>query len=176
MKTGIAIMGLNGAGKTTLGKYMEIQYSIKNLDVEKYYFPDPALGYQKAQSQAEVEKRLLSDMEACRIFTLSSVKVNFSESIREKICLAVILRAGKDTRMARIQSRSFEKYGHRVLPGGDMYETESAFFEMAEKRTEEMVTKAAADLSCPVIELSGADDPEKNAGIILDAVRKIQKK
>ncbi len=173
MGFGIAIMGLNGAGKTTLGKCLERISDFKRLDVETYYFPNPDEGYALSRSGEEVEKLLLEDMDKYPFFAVSSVRLDFSDEIRDKIGLAVCLTAPKVERMKRIRTRAFEKFSSRVLPGGDMFEREEAFFSLAEKRSEAIVFEALDALSCPKIFLSGTDAPEENARRILDEAAKI---
>jgi len=175
MGFGIAIMGLNGAGKTTLGKCLEAMSEFKSLDVEAYYFPDPNDGYACSRSGEAVEKLLLEDMKKYPFFAVSSVRLSFGDEIKEKINLAVCLTAPKDERMMRIVRRAQEKFSSRVLPGGDMFEREEAFFRMAEKRDETMVLEAMEALSCPKLFLSGTDAPEENAKRILDEIEKIKR-
>ena len=40
----------------------------------------------------------------------------------------VYLDVPLDMRMKRIRQRAIDKFGDRVLPGGDMYEQEESFF------------------------------------------------
>lgn len=175
MGFGIAIMGLNGAGKTTLAKCLESLSDFKSLDVETYYFPNPNDGYACSRSGEAVEKLLLEDMKKYPFFAVSSVRLSFSDEIKEKIDLAVCLTAPKDERMTRIRQRALYRFSDRVLPGGDMFEREEAFFKAAEKRDMSIVMKAMDALSCPKLFLSGMDAPEENAHRILDEAARIRK-
>ena len=38
--------------------------------------------------------------------------------------------------MQRVKNRSFQKFGNRMLPGGDLYEQEEEFFEFVKSRLE----------------------------------------
>lgn len=172
MGFGIAIMGLNGAGKTTLGQYLERISAFKSLDAEMYYFENPTDGYAFSRSGEEAGRLLLADMERYPFFAVSSVQLNFENAVREKIDLAVCLSAPKDERMTRIRNRAAERLSMRVLPGGDMYAREEAFFKKAEMRKEESVLNAVNSLSCPKLFLSGMDAPEENAKKILLEIQK----
>ena len=55
--------------------------------------------------------------------------------INDNYDLVVYLDVPLDMRMKRIRQRAIDKFGDRVLPGGDMYEQEESFFAYAEKRT-----------------------------------------
>lgn len=37
---------------------------------------------------------------------------------------------GKEIRIQRVKSRSFQKFGKRILLGGDLYEKEKQFFDI----------------------------------------------
>lgn len=51
----------------------------------------------------------------------------------------VYLDVPLEMRMKRIRQRAIDKFGDRVLPGGDMYEQEEKFFAYAETRTLEKI-------------------------------------
>ena len=57
--------------------------------------------------------------------------------------------------MERIRNRSFQKFGSRVLPGGDLYQQEQSFFQMALRREDTHVTNWLSTLSIPVYTLDG---------------------
>ena len=80
---------------------------------------------------------------------------------------AVLIEVPKEIRMERVKNRSFETFGDRMLPGGDLYEQEKRFFHMAESRTEESVRKWAQSLGCPVIRVDGAKEVEENVNAII---------
>lgn len=47
----------------------------------------------------------------------------------------------KDIRIERVKNRSFQKFGNRMLSGGDLYEQEERFFELVKSRAENTVEK-----------------------------------
>ena len=65
------------------------------------------------------------------------------------------LQVPKEIRMRRIYDRSYGKFGDRMLPGGDLYEAEKQFLDMAERRTDEEVEDWLAALTIPVIRADG---------------------
>jgi len=67
----------------------------------------------------------------------------------------VWLRVPKKIRMQRIYSRSYGKFGDRILPGGDLHEQEKQFFTMAQDRTEAEVEDWLRTLSIPVTQADG---------------------
>ena len=139
MPQGIAIVGLNGSGKTTLGRALAERLEYFRIDVEDYYFPAEG-AFDSPRDRAEVERLMLADIEKHGNFVLSAVCADF-ESIEKYYDLIVYLEAPKEERMERIRRRSIDRFGERVLPGGDLYESEEKFFAFAEKRTPEKIEK-----------------------------------
>lgn len=45
----------------------------------------------------------------------------------------------KDIRMQRVRNRSFQKFGERMLLGGDLHEQEEKFFDFVKSRPENTV-------------------------------------
>ena len=86
--------------------------------------------------------------------------------ITENYALVVYLDVPLDMRMKRIRQRAIDKFGDRVLLGGDMYEQEESFFAYAEKRTPEKIEKWLKTLSCRVIRLDGTKPIQENIELI----------
>ena len=70
--------------------------------------------------------------------------------------------------MQRVKSRSFDKFGGRMLPGGDLYEQEERFFDFAASRDERIVEEWIQTLSCPVIRVDGTRPALENVELIRD--------
>lgn len=69
-----------------------------------------------------------------------------------------------------MKARSFQNFGNRMLPGGDLYEQEEAFFRFVESRKESTVEKWLCTLNCPVIRLDGTKPVQKNVNYIIDVI------
>lgn len=151
MPQGIAIVGLNGSGKTTLGRALAERLEYFRIDVEDYYFPAEG-AFDSPRTREEVERMMLADIEKHGDFVLSAVCADFA-SIEKYYSLVVYLEAPKEERMERIRRRSIDRFGERVLPGGDLYESEEKFFAFAEKRTPEKIEKWIENVSCPIIRI-----------------------
>ncbi len=159
MPHGIAIVGLNGSGKTTLGRALAEKLGYFRIDVEDYYFPAEG-AFDAPRSRDEVERMMLSDIEKHGNFVLSSVCADF-ESIEKYYDLVVYLEAPKEERMGRIRQRSIDRFGDRVLPGGDLYESEENFFAFAAKRTPEKIEKWLSGAKLPVLRLDSAKSTDE---------------
>ena len=151
MPQGIAIVGLNGSGKTTLGRALAERLEYFRIDVEDYYFPAEG-AFDSPRTREEVERMMLADIEKHGDFVLSAVCADFA-SIEKYYSLVVYLEAPKEERMERIRRRSIDRFGERVLSGGDMYEQEESFFAFAAKRTPDKIEKWIENVSCPIIRI-----------------------
>ena len=168
---GILIAGLNGCGKTTLGRALAERLGWQRLDVEGYYFPDMTVPYANARPEDEVRSLMLEDIRTGGDFVLSSVHCDLGDAIRSRISLAVWLRAPTALRMARIERRELERFGARVLPGGDMYERQRRFRAFAEGRDESVVSRSLGVLDCPLLMLDASLPIGENVEAILRQVQ-----
>lgn len=170
MPHGIAIVGLNGSGKTTLGRALAEHLGYFRIDVEDYYFPAEG-AFNEARSRDEVEQLMLEDIEKNGNFVLSSVCADFA-SIEKYYCLIVYLEAPKEMRLDRIRKRSIDRFGERVLPSGDLYESEENFFAFAAKRTPEKIENWLPKCTCPVLRI----DSTKPVSELVGAISRVYKR
>lgn len=161
----ILICGANGAGKSTLGRALAAATGWKFMDAEDYFFTDSS--YEAQRSRDEVRLLLKSDMQTHRDFIFASVKGNYGDDIISLFTCAVYLDIAKHESMRRIYRRSREKFGGRMLPGGDMYEKETAFFDMVLARPENEVACWLESAGLNVIYLDGALPVSENLRILL---------
>lgn len=173
MGTGIIICGLNGAGKSTIGKALAQELGFHFIDNEDLYFPktDPHYTYASPRTRKEVEQLLLSEIKAHQDFVFVSVKGDYGEIIYPFFQYAVLLEVPREIRLQRVKERSFQKFGSRMLDGGDLYEQEENFFELVKSRAENTVEEWIRSLSCPVIRLDGTKPMEENVKFIIERIR-----
>lgn len=165
MPKGIAIVGLNGSGKTTLGRVLVEKLGYFRIDVEDYYFPAEG-AFDSPRGRDEVERLMLADIKEHGDFVLSAVCADFA-AIEPFYELIVYLEAPKEERMKRIRRRSIDRFGERVLPGGDLYESEENFFAFAEKRTPEKVEKWIKESSCRCVRINSCKRVEEIVAEVL---------
>lgn len=170
---GIIICGLNGAGKSTLGKVLAEKLHFYFIDIEDLYFSktDPDYIYASPRTREEVEKLLLHEMKTHENFILASVKGDYGEDIYSFFQYAILLDVPKDTRLQRVKKRSFQKFGNRMLSGGDLYEQEEKFFHLVEARSEKIVEEWVRSLKCPVIRIDGTKSIEENVNLIIECIQ-----
>lgn len=173
MGTGIIVCGLNGVGKSTLGKALAEKLHFHFIDNEDLYFPktDPKYIYASPRTREEVEKILFSEINEHENFIFTSVKGDYGESISSFFDYAVLIHVSRDIRIRRVKDRSFQKFGDRMLLGGDLYEQEKRFFEFVKARAENTVEEWVKHLHCPVIRIDGTELIEKNIDFIMERIR-----
>ena len=166
MKCGICICGLNGSGKTTLAGTLAKEFNFKHMDIEQYYFTSADNPYSSSRTREEVERLLSEDIKKNPCFVFSTVNGDMTTENNENYTLVVFLEVALDTRMKRIRQRAIDKFGDRVLPGGDMYEQEERFFAYAEKRCPQDIESWLNKVSCKVIRLDGTKAIQENVEFI----------
>lgn len=185
---GIAIIGLNGCGKSTLNHALCKRIGFYEMDVEDYYFPQQREGrhwalehagirpcqgqlpYTHPQTKEQVYAALLRDMETHPQFVLSCVQMNWQEDLLRHIDLAFLVQAPLNLRLERVQTREEKRFGSRVLPGGDMFDQQRDFRQIAQRRDPAAVEESAARLACPVVLLDGTRPVEENLHRMLEAI------
>ena len=169
MGTGILVCGLNGAGKSTLGKALAKELGFHFIDNEDLYFPktSPRYLYDSPRTREEVEQLLLREIETHENFVFTSVKGDYGEAIPRFFRYAVLLHVPRELRLQRVKNRSFQKFGSRMLPGGDLYEQEEEFFDFVRSRAENTVEEWAKSLRCPILRADGTKPVEENARNII---------
>lgn len=169
----IIICGGNGAGKSTLGRALARATGYRFADIEDYYFPDRDRDYVygTSRSRAEVQALLLKDLKKYPNFILSAVKGNYGEEVTAMFTRAVLICVPKEIRMKRVWDRSFRKFGDRILPEGDLYESESRFFEAVERRSEHDVTAWLGSVKLPVLQIDGTRPTEESVREIVAALK-----
>lgn len=174
MGIGIIICGLNGAGKSTLGKALAKELDFFFIDNEELYFPktDSRYTYAFPRTCKEVEQLLFSEIKAHRDFVFASVKGDYGEAIYPFFQYAVLIDVPRDIRLLRVKERSFQRFGNRMLPGGDLYEQEGKFFNLVKSRAENTVEEWVRSLSCPIMRVDGTKPIEENVKIIIHQIQR----
>ena len=172
MKKHILVCGLNGSGKSTFAKALAGKLDAVYKDIEDYYFPDRRAedAYAEPRSREEVSQRLLSDLQSSDRIVLAAVKANYSEDIEKSFSAAICMETPKAVRLTRIRERSFKKFGERMLKGGDLYESEEAFFRMAQARSESLVEDWLSRLDIPVIRIDGTLPIDENVDRVISVL------
>ncbi len=168
MGNGIMMCGLNGSGKSTLGKALAERLGYHFIDNERLFFPktDPDYLFASPRSKEEVEELLMNEVREHEDFLFVAVRGDYGEAVQKLFRYVIVVEVPKEIRLERVRNRSFQKFGDRMLPGGDLYEQEEAFFYMIADREERFVEEWVDTANCPVIRVDGTKPVKINVEYI----------
>ena len=162
---GVLICGLNGAGKSTLGKRLAERLGWQFIDNEDLYFPktDTKYAYSDPRGKEEVVRLLEERIEKDPHFVFAAVKGDYGDKLLSLLDCIIVVDVPRETRLARVRERSLQKFGDRILAGGDLAQRENAWFSLVESRPEDYVEKWLATVDCPIIRVDGTRPIKENA-------------
>jgi adenylate kinase family enzyme len=171
---GIIVCGLNGSGKSTLGNALSDKLRFHFIDNENLFFPKTDSNYIFAspRSHEEAVKLLMNEVGVHENFVFAAVKGDYGKEILPFYQYAILMDVPKDIRLNRVRKRSFQKFGNRMLPGGDLHEREEAFFDMVGSRTEDYVEEWVQSLNCIIIRIDGTKPINENTGLIIEQMKR----
>ena len=106
-------------------------------------------------------------------FVFTSVKGDYGETIYPFFQYAILIEVPKDIRIQRVKNRSFQKFGERMLLGGDLHEQEEKFFDFVKSRPENTVEKWVKSLKCSVLRIDGTKSIENNVDFIMEQIQHV---
>ena len=77
----------------------------------------------------------------------------------------------KQIRSRRVRDRSYQKFGDRILPGGDLHDKEEKWFSLTDSRPDAYVTDWLETVDCPVIRIDGTRPVEENVDYLVSVLR-----
>ena len=172
---GILICGLNGTGKSTLGRMLADRMGYEFIDNEDLFFPktDPSYSFSSPRSEEEVIRLLEEKISENSRFIFAAVRGNYGDRLITSLDYIVLIEVPKQIRCHRVRDRSYQKFGDRILPGGDLYEKESKWFSLTDSRPETYVTGWLETVNCPVIRIDGTLPVEENVNYLVSVLSEV---
>ena len=166
---GILICGLNGAGKSTVGRILAARMRYEFIDNEDLYFPktDSKYLYSDPRSKEEAVHILEEKIKDNHNFVFAAVKGDYGENLIHALDFIVLIDVPKEIRNQRVRDRSFQKFGERILQGGDLFNKEQNWFSVVDSRSEDYVLQWLETIKCPVIRVDGTLPVEDNVNYLL---------
>ena len=183
---GVVIFGASGAGSTTLGKEAAKRLGFQHLDIDDYLWRwDTEIPLTVTRSPEERTERLMGDIKQHPDFVISGTIFSNSKLFEHLFDLAVFVSAPAEVCAERVRAREHARWGERVLPGGDMYQStrfhgdfndyivNAQRYETAEasKFGRKLHEQWISELPCPVIRADGTKSIVENADWIVERVK-----
>ncbi len=169
---GVLICGLNGAGKSTLGKRLAERLGWQFIDNEDLYFPktDTKYAYSAPRGKGEVIRLLEEKIEKDRRFVFAAVKGDYGDKLLSLLDCIIVVSVPREIRLTRVRERPLQKFGDRILAGGDLAQRENAWFALVESRPEDYTEKWLESVDRPVIRVDGTRPIEENVEYLASVV------
>ena len=169
---GILICGLNGTGKSTLGRMLADRMGYEFIDNEDLYFPktNPSYAFSGPRSKEEVIRLLEERIRENKRFILASVRGDYGGRLIASLDHIVLIEVPKQVRSRRVRERSYQRFGDRILPGGDLYDQENKWFSLTDSRPETYVTDWLETVDRPVIRIDGTLPVGENVDYLVSAM------
>jgi adenylate kinase family enzyme len=171
----IHILGAFGSGTTTLGQALAERRQCPHFETDDYVWilTDPPYTHQRERT--ERQQLLMDDLTAQEHWVVSGSLCGWGDVAIPLFELVVFLWVPQDIRMARLRQREHARFGERILPGGDMYESSQAFLARAASydeggldiRSRQRHDQWLGMLPCPIICFEGEYTIEELLAVLM---------
>lgn len=163
----IHILGGSGSGTTTLGRALAAELSVPFFDTDTYYWKPTDPPFVLKRPVPERLELLHRDLNA-HSWILSGSLCSWGDSIVPLFTQVVFLRLDNSIRLSRLREREYQRYGERIVEGGDMRQIHEAFMAWcnryetggAEVRSLFAHEQWLKQMSCPVLRLDSLHSVE----------------
>lgn len=126
----IYLIGASGAGVSTLGIALARHLGVPHVDVDDHYWQPSDPPFDQAWPP---ERRLESLTQALGLepWVISGSMDGWGDAIIAQADWVLYIDTPTPLRLARIRAREQQRFGARILPGGDMHARHLAFLQWA---------------------------------------------
>jgi adenylate kinase family enzyme len=160
----IHILGASGSGTSTLGSALGWRLGVPHADADSLYWLPTNPPFTTPRPAEDRQALLLRKLPITEPWVFSGAATKWAAPLEPHYDLIVFLRLDPAVRMVRLRRREADRYGARILPGGDMAAINAVFIAWAESYDtvgssgRGLVTHEAwlADQPAPVLRLDSA--------------------
>jgi adenylate kinase family enzyme len=142
----IHIFGASGSGSTTLARAIAEEYGYHHIDTDDALWvkTDPPFTLKRPP---ETVKALIEQQLSLHEYNVISGEfLGWGNFLQGKIDLFIYMHLPVDLRIERIQNREIKRFGSRVQPGGDMYQSHLDFLNWVREYEQGDETRRSAAL------------------------------
>jgi uridine kinase len=161
----IHLLGPSCSGTTSLGKLIAEKYHIPFFDTDDIFWiktDPPFTTKREIDERIQILRELFSKNDS---FVLSGSAIKWGDFMKEYLDIIILKYVDQENRIKRLMAREAKRYGDRINPGNDMYE--SGGMEMR-SRTSELAW--IRDAKCKIIKLENNDPLEKELRIVSEEI------
>ncbi len=129
----INVIGASGSGTSTIGRSLAGALSIPHLDSDDYYHAPTDPPFQKWREPEERNRLMRRDLSKDGNWVLSGGTMGWTPCPKLDFTCIVFLYVPTAVRMERLRQRERERFGSRILEGGDMWSTHQEFLDWASR-------------------------------------------
>lgn len=123
----IHILGASGSGTPTLGRALAHRLQCPHFDTNDYFRLPTNPPFPRQRERTERQQLLMNDVTAHDAWVVPGSLCGWGDVAIPRFELVVFLQISPDIRMERLRRREHERFGARLLPGGNMHEHSQAF-------------------------------------------------
>ncbi|MCZ6874332.1 MAG: AAA family ATPase [bacterium] len=175
----IHILGASGSGTTTLGQALSEHLQCPYFETDTYFWlpTDPPF-IEKRERQAR-QQLLMDDLTEHEGCVVSGSLCRWGDVAIPLFELVVFLWIPSEIRLERLCQREHERYGDRIMPGGDMYEKSQEFLDWAvsydtgglDMRSRQRHEQWLSSLPCPIILIEGEYAIEEQLAVLMAEIQ-----
>jgi adenylate kinase family enzyme len=179
MANRIHILGASGSGTTTLGRAFSEHLQCPHFDTDTYFWAPTHPPFLEKREITLRQQLLMDDLQAHDAWVLSGSLCGWGDVAIPLFAWVVFLWIPLEIRLERLRQRECERYGERMMPGGDMYERSQAFLHWAatyddgdlNMRSRRLHQQWLSTLPCPIVCIEGEHTIDEQIATLVAALQ-----
>lgn len=127
----INILGASGSGTSTTGQALAAALSLPYFDSDDYFHGPSDPPFQNPRSPQQRYDLITADLQPTTRWVLGGVVDAWKPYPQLEFTMIAFLWVPTSIRIERLRRREYQRFGQRILPGGDMHAAHEAFIAWA---------------------------------------------